>query len=187
MEKFQVQGMGANMFNFLTTHSSVIGLVLSFIGIVISILVALGILKRYSTSKTRMKKKITQRLAEEANMGNLLFPEIRLRDRLLRSSWIYRNFSKNFYTLFFASIRELTTQKEIIRVDTWDITYNTDERKKCFPDYSSKAKKKPANYGLKEADPHFYLGLNSQEPQDYLEDLKSEKERKADLYRGAYS
>ena len=83
----------------LKPHIPWINLALNFIGIVgIPLLIVLGILRPYSDPKARMKKKIIQKLTEEANKGKLLLPEIRLRDNLLFApiSLKYRISPKNF-------------------------------------------------------------------------------------------
>jgi hypothetical protein len=161
----------------LKPHIPWINLVLNFVGIVgIPLLIVLGILKPYSDPKARIKQKIIQKLIEEANKGEFLFPEIKLRDNLFFTSLKYRIFSKKFYTLFIESIRELTTEKEIIRVDNYGLEFFSEDRQKNYPLYFSKAKKTPADYDLKEDEPNRYLGLNSQEVQELVKSLKANEE-----------
>lgn len=176
-----------NLLTSLKPHIPWINLVLNFIGIVgIPLLIVLGILKPYSDPKTRMKKKIMQKLTEEANKGEPLFPEIRLRDNLLFQPTLpkYRIFLKNFYVLFIESIRDLTTEDKIIRVSSHDLAFFHKDIEENYPYYSSKAKKTPANYGLKEDEPSRYLGLNSREVQNLVKSLQDR--RQADAAR-AYS
>ena len=166
----------------LKPHIPWINLVLNFIGIVgIPLLIVLGILKPYSDPKIRMKKKIMQKLTEEANKGEPLFPEIRLRDNLLfqPTSLKYRIFLKNFYVLFIESIRDLTTEDKIIRVSSYDLAFFHKDIKENYPSYSSKAKKTPANYDLKEDEPSRYLGLNSQEVQNLVRSLQARSQTDA--------
>ena len=171
----------------LKPHIPWINLVLNFIGIVgIPLLIVLGILKPYSDPKTRMKKKIMQKLTEEANNGKLLFPEIRLRDNLLflPTSLKHRISPKNFYILFIESIRDLTTEAKIIRASSHNLAFFYKDIQENYPYYSSKAKKTPINYGLKEDEPSRYLGLNSQEVQNLVRSLRERSQ--ADAAR-AYS
>ena len=51
----------------------------------------------------------------------------------------------------------------IVRVSNSWLEFDMDRRKKKYPSYSSKAKKTPADYGLKKDDPTIYLGLSSPE------------------------
>ena len=164
-----------------------INLVLNLVGIVaIPLLIVLGILKPCSDSKARMKKKIIQKLTEKANKGELLFPEIRLRDDLLfqPTSLKHRISPKNFYILFIESIRDLTTEDKITRVSRYSLAFFHKDIEENYPSYSSKAKKTPANYRLKEDEPNLYLGLNSQEVQNLVKSL--EERNKANAAR-AYS
>ena len=176
------------MLESLKTHLSWINLVLNAIGLVgIPVLIVLGILKPFSNAKTRMKKKIRQELTKEANKGELLFPEIRLRDNLLSQRVFFKKgvFLQNFYTTFIESIRELATEEEIVCVRNWDLEFFIAEVEKNYPPYNSKVKKTPANYGLKMDDPSVYLALNSQEGRDYLEKLKRRRDQTASRMRRA--
>ena len=159
------------MLEFLKSHFYLISLG----HIVVTTLIVFGILKPISNSKSRMKKKITRKLTEENNRSEILFPEIRLRDNLLfrLRSLISRIFLRNFYTSFIDSIRELETEGVIVRVSASWLVLDIDERKKKYPSYSSKAKKTPANYGLKKDDPTIYLGLSSPEVKNHIARLKN--------------
>ena len=150
------------MLEFLKTHFYLINLG----HIVVTTLLVLGILRPIANTKSRMKKKIIRKLTEEDNKEELLFPEIRLRDNLLfrHTSLISRSILlENFYTIFIEAIRELETEDMIVRVSNSWLEFDMDRRKKKYPSYSSKAKKTPADYGLKKDDPTIYLGLSSPE------------------------
>ena len=165
------------MLAFLKTHFYLISLV----HIVVTTLMVFGILRPISNSKSRMKKKIIRRVTDGYNSGEILFPEIRLRDNLLfrPTSLISRIFLSNFYTSFIDSIRELETEDMIVRVSNSELELDIDKREKKYPSYPSKAKKTPVNYGLKKDDPTIYLGLNSPKVADHISAFKT------DLY--AYS
>ena len=163
------------MLDSLKEKLPLINLVLNFVGLIgIPTLIVLGILKPCPNAKTRMKKKILQKLAGETNKGNLLFPELRLRDNLLfRRILVKRGlFLRNFYTIFMESIRELETENAIIRLNNSEFGIAFKEIEEENPSYASKAKKKPVDYGLKEDNPRLYVGLNSKETQDFIEDKR---------------
>ena len=166
------------MLEFLKTHFTLINIVhivTSLVHIVVTTLLVFGILRPISNSKSRMKKKIVQRLTERHNRSELLFSEIRLRDNLLfrPTSLISRIFLKNFYTSFIESIRELETEDVIVRVSAFGLVLDIDEREKIYPSCTSKAKKTPANYGLKKDEPTIYLGLSSSEVKNHIARLKN--------------
>lgn len=72
------------MLDSLKAHLPWLNLVLNFVGLIgVPTFIVLGILKPYSNAKTRMKKKIIQKLTEEANKGDIFVPELMLRDNLL--------------------------------------------------------------------------------------------------------
>lgn len=81
---------------------------------------------------------------------------------------------RKFYT-----IRDLETEKEIVRVSNWNLVVNRNGKEmekdieENYPSYSSKAKKTPADYGLKGDSPNLYIGLNSQEVQNALLEVRS--------------
>ena len=155
-----------------------LNLVLNFIGLVgIPLLIVFRVLKPRSDPKTQMQKKIIQMLTKEANKGEPLFPEIKLRDNLLfqPTSLKHRIFKKKFYELFIESIRDLETEGEIIRMYNRNLEFVRGDEEEEWPAYSSEAKKTPANYGLKEDDPHRYLALNSQEAQDKIRRLEEQR------------
>ena len=158
------------MLEFLKTHFYLINLG----HIVVTTLMVLGILRPISNSKSRIKKKIIQKLTEEYNRNEILFPEIRLRDNLLfrSTSLISCIFLRNFYTSFIESIRELETEDMIVRVSNSELELDIDKKGEKYPSYSSKAKKTPANYGLKKDDPTVYLGLSSPKVKNHIATLK---------------
>ena len=163
------------MLNSLKDYLPWLNLVLNFVGLIgIPTLIVLGILKPYSNAKTRMKKKIIQKLNQEANRGEIFVPELMLRDYLLFRRILVKSdfFLSKFYTVFIESIRELETEKEISRVSNWDLVNVNESIEENCPPYSSKAKKTPARYDLKEDDPDQYLGLNSIDVQNHLENVK---------------
>ncbi|MDE0687657.1 MAG: hypothetical protein OXI61_05770 [Candidatus Poribacteria bacterium] len=138
--------------------------------------------------KVRMKKKILRKLNEEADKGNLLFSKIRLRDDLLSQHRLAKrdNRLRNFYKLFMRSIRDLETKGKIIRVSNGNLEFPLKDGVKNYPSYSSKAKKTPADCGLKEDEPEYYLGLNSQEVQRLVESLAARRQSDANrFYEGA--
>ena len=143
--------------------------------IVVTSLLVFGILRPISSPKSRMKKKILRRLNESDNRGIILFPEIRLRDNILfrPRSPISRIFLKSFYTVFMESIRELETENMIVRVSNSTLELDRNDREKKMPSYTSKAKKTPANYGLKKDDPTIYLGISSPEVKNHIAHLKN--------------
>ena len=79
-----------------------------------SALVIIGVLKPFSSRKSRMRKKIIQELSEGYNRDNLLLPAIEIRDKFYFQSVLFINriFLKKFYTLFMESIRELERKKK---------------------------------------------------------------------------
>ena len=163
------------MLECLKNHLPVINIVLNMVSIVIPILIVLRILRPILDSKSRMKKKIIQKLTEGYKRGKLLFPEIGLRDNLLfrPASLTYHISLKRFYTLFIESIRELQTEGEIVRVSNSELELIIDEREEKYPSYPSKAKKMPVDYGLKEDDPKIYLGLGSPDVKNHIAHLKN--------------
>ena len=155
--------------------------------IIIPVMIVLGILKPYNRT-ARMKKKIIRKLTEEVNKGILLFPEIRLRDNLLFKRLLFKSgiFSKKFYDLFIESIRELETENEIICVSNSEFGITAKETEENYPSYSSKAKKTPADYGLKKENSRLYVGLKSQETQDFIEGEKRYYDGRAKQEFAAY-
>lgn len=129
-----------------------------------SALVIIGVLKPFSSRKSRMRKKIIQELSEGYNRDNLLLPAIEIRDKFYFQSVLFINriFLKKFYTLFMESIRELEREKEIVSVSNKDLesTINREEGEQ-YPSYPSRARKKLEDYGFKKDDPGVYLGLNA--------------------------
>ena len=71
------------------------------------------------------------------------------------------------------SMRELESEEAIIRVPNSSLAFFFQDIERNYPPYASRAKKTPADYGLKEDNPNLYLGLNSKEAQDHLRVLKS--------------
>ena len=177
------------MLDSLTDKLPLINLVLNFVGLIgVPTLIVLGILRPYPNSKNRMKKKILQKLTDEANKDNFLFPELRLRDHLLLRRMLVKRdfFVRNFYTVFIESIRELETENEIICVSNSEFGITAKETEAEYPSYSSSAKKTPADYGLKKDNPRLYIGLNSKETQDFIEGEKRHWEDRAEQEAGAY-
>ena len=179
----------AEMLDSLKDKLPLINLVLNFVGLIgVPTLIVLGILRPYPNAKTRMKKKILQKLTDEANKDHLLFPELRLRDYLLfRRILVKRGFFlENFYTVFIESIRELETKNEIICISNSEFGITAKDTEEEYPSYSSKAKKTPVDYHLKKDNPRFYVGLNSQETQDFIEGEKRYWGNRAEQEFGAY-
>ena len=177
------------MLDSLKDKLPLINLVLNFAGLIgVPTLIVLGILRPYPNAKTRMKKKILQKLTDETNKDNFLFPELRLRDHLLFRRILVKRyfFVRNFYTVFIESIRELETENEIICVSNSEFGISSKETEKENPSYSSKAKKTPADYGLKKDNPRLYVGLNSKETQDFIEGERRYWGRRAEQEFGAY-
>ena len=162
------------MLELLETHFtsiSIVHIAISLVHIIVTTLLVFGILKPISDPKSRMKKKIMRKLEIADNKSEILSPEIGLRDNLLQHP-IYRIFLRNFYTLFIESVRELETEEKIVRVSNSGLEIDQDKRKEKFPTYLSKAKKTPADYGLKKDDPTIYIGLNSPEVKNHIAHLK---------------
>ena len=160
------------MLESLTPHFPGINVLLN----VVNILILLGIVKPFLHRKSRMKKKIKDKLSEGYNRGEFLLPEIQIRDDLLslRALPLFRFFFlKNSYILFMDSIRELEKEEEIERVSNLELEYTINrEVEEKYPSYPSRAKKKPEDYGLKKDDPQFYLGLSTQNVKALIANLK---------------
>ena len=153
------------------------------------------ILKFWQDPKARMKKKIVEELNAEADKDNLLLSEIRLRDNLLFQRWLAKRGIRleNFYKLFMRSIRELETEDKIMCKDNSELRYvglefgiRQKNVKEKWPAYSSKAKKTPADYGLKKDDPNRYLALKSPEAQDFVKRIEDANRAAAALHSGSY-
>ena len=149
------------------------------LGLIIPILIALGVVKRISTAKERMKKKILKKLNELANKDRILVPETYLRDMIYWDHLARKPlFTGRFFSLFIESMRELADSEEIIRVKRGELfcpyphpAYEDDIDP--FPPYKSRLPKTPSDYFLKKCDTDMYIGLNTTDCEEYVKSCKA--------------
>ena len=174
------------MLESLTPHFPGINVLLN----AVSLLILIGIVKPILDRKSRMKKKIKDKLSEGYNRGEFLLPEIKIRDDLLflLDLPLCRFFLKKSYILFLDSIRELEKEEEIVCVSNMELesTINRAEGEE-YPSYPSRATKTPEDYDLKKDDPKIYLGLSTQNVKALIAHLKqkntSQMERPSTSFR----
>ena len=153
------------------------GVIIGIVGIVISILNKLGVIKPIPLAKERMKKKILKNLKKLTDKECPLLPEIRLRDEVY---WDYLGhkplLKKQFFRLFIESISELSDSGKIICENRRELFYPYPlpfppykKEKDPFPPYNSRINIKPSDYFLGEDNPNLYVG---QDCEEYIESLK---------------
>ena len=154
---------------------------IALLGILISIAIALGIIKRVKTTKERMKAKIVKKLNQFANKGIILVSEIKVRDAIYFSYlWNSPLFKERFFTIFTECIRELFNSEVIIRVNGGDLfskykLYPKEKRVSPFPPYKSAISKSPNNYkSLANNKPEMYIGLNTKLCEEEIEKWKKD-------------
>lgn len=161
------------------------GVIIAIAGTIIAILIAFGIIRRISTAKERMKKKIGKKLSKLANKDRILVPEIYLRDMIYWDHLARKPlFIRRFFNLFIESMRELADSEEIIRVKRGELfcsyphpAYKDDIDP--FPPYESRIPKMPSDYFLKKCDPDMYIGLKTVDCEEYIQRYKTRADNKA--------
>ena len=158
---------------------------IGLLGLIIPILIALGVFRRISIAKERMKKKILKKLNKLANKECFLLPETYLMDLIYWDHLAQKPLLiERFFSMFIESIRELTDSESIIRISRGELfcpyphpMFKGDVDP--FPPYESRTPKTPSDYSLKECDPDMYVGLNTTECEEYMKLYKARAAYKA--------
>ena len=156
-----------------------LGVILTLLGIIVAILIALGVIKPLPTAKERMKKKILKKLDTLSNKDCVLVAETYLRDMIYWDHLARKPLlKKRFFSLFIESIGELIDSKSIIPINRGELfcpyphpAYKDDIDP--FPPYESRIPKTPSDYSLKKCDPDMYIGRNTTKCEECIKSYKA--------------